>query len=101
MANFAAETIDTPTDSASTGQHNPMRNLSAISDMIQASELPAVVRERSIEVFTALGEAEAKTHDSTIDQVCFSRFCWEVRKVTVSAIGLISTGFFCSRSCGL
>lgn len=37
--------------------------------MIKASGLPAVVKERSIRVFTELGEAEAKTHGSTLDQV--------------------------------
>lgn len=37
--------------------------------MLKESGLPAVVKERSIEVFTALGEAEAKTHGSTLDQV--------------------------------
>lgn len=50
--------------------HDPVRNLSAISDMLAASGLPAEVKERSIQVFTALGEAEAKTHGSTLDQVC-------------------------------
>lgn len=37
--------------------------------MLVESGLPAGVKERSIAVFTALGEAEAKTHGSTLDQV--------------------------------
>lgn len=40
------------------------------------SGLPEVVKERSIQVFTELGEAEAKTHGSTLDQVKpFVRAC--------------------------
>lgn len=57
-------------DGSSTLEDNPVRNLSTISDMIRASGLPTAVKERSIQVFTALGEAEAKTHGSTLDQVC-------------------------------
>lgn len=54
--------------------NDPVRNLSSISKMLTESDLPAVVKERSVEVFTALGEAEAKTHGSTLDQVrVFSR----------------------------
>lgn len=49
--------------------HEPVRNLSAISEMLAESELPEAVKEQSIQVFTALGEAEAKTHGSTLDQV--------------------------------
>lgn len=37
--------------------------------MLAESGLPAEVKERSIAVFTALGEAEAKTHGSTLDKV--------------------------------
>lgn len=50
-------------------QHGPIRNLGVISEMLAESGLPAEVKERSIAVFTALGEAEAKTHGSTLDQV--------------------------------
>ena len=50
-------------------QHDPVRNLSAIRDMLAESGLPEAVKEQSIQVFTALGEAEAKTHGSTLDQV--------------------------------
>lgn len=46
-----------------------MRNLRVIREMIMESGLPEVVKERSINVFTELGEAEAKTHGSTLDQV--------------------------------
>ena len=46
-----------------------MRNLRAIREMIMESGLPEVVKDRSIQVFTELGQAEAKTHGSTLDQV--------------------------------
>ena len=52
----------------------PVRNLNAISEMLTESGLPAAVKERSIQVFTALAEAEAQTHGSTIDKVYF--FTW-------------------------
>ncbi|CAM9752036.1 unnamed protein product [Scytosiphon promiscuus] len=58
-------------DKTETIQEDPIRNLSTISEMIEASDLPAVVKKRSIRVFTELGEAEAKTHGSTLDQVHF------------------------------
>lgn len=53
---------------------SPVRNLRAIREMIMESGLPEVVKERSINVFTELGEAEAKTHGSTLDQV--EAFAW-------------------------
>lgn len=37
--------------------------------MIMKSDLPGAVKDRSVQVFTELGEAEAKTHGSTLDQV--------------------------------
>lgn len=58
-------------DDASSLQHDPLRNLNTISKMLRESDLPTVVKERSIAVFTALGEAEAKTHGSTLDKVHF------------------------------
>lgn len=46
-----------------------VRNLISIKNMVGDSALPTMVKARSIEVFTALAEAEAKTHGSTVDQV--------------------------------
>lgn len=57
-------------DASVTRQPELVRNLSAITDMLKESGLPTLVKERSVQVFTALGEAEAKTHGSTLDQVC-------------------------------
>lgn len=66
-----------PTD-AGDNLHEPVRNLTAIRNMLSESSLPAAVKERSIQVFIALGEAEAKTHGSTLDQVrlsCVEKLC--------------------------
>lgn len=68
-------------------QENPVRDLSTITDMIMNSGLPDMVKERSIQVFTELGEAEAKTHGSTLAQVEASRLLFtrdEVARVWVS-----------------
>lgn len=56
-------------DAGKVHQHGPARNLGIITKMLAESGLPAEVKEKSIAVFTALGEAEAKTHGSTLDQV--------------------------------
>lgn len=61
-------------DALVTREPELVRNLSVISDMIKESGLPPLVKERSVQVFTALGEAEAKTHGSTLDQVCSASF---------------------------
>lgn len=58
-----------PSDGAEDIEEGPVRNLSVVREMIMKSDLPAVVKERSVQVFTELGEAEAKTHGSTLDQV--------------------------------
>lgn len=58
-----------PSDATDDINENPVRNLSVIREMIMGSDLPAVVKERSVQVFTELGVAEAKTHGSTLDQV--------------------------------
>lgn len=54
------------------------------------SDLPAVVKERSVQVFTELGEAEAKTHGSTLDQVgpCALRRCEIVAPAGVCGVVL-------------
>src|SRR6266852_9232531 len=49
----------------------PDRNLHAILDLIAASELPAAVKPNASRIFTRLGEAEARVHGTTVDQVHF------------------------------
>jgi uncharacterized protein (DUF111 family) len=52
-------------------QDEPLRNLKSISSMLRESGLPEVVKEQSIAVFTALADAEAKTHGAAVDAVHF------------------------------
>jgi pyridinium-3,5-bisthiocarboxylic acid mononucleotide nickel chelatase len=47
------------------------RRLADVVAIIDASELPAVVRERAIAVFNRLANAEAKVHGTTPDQIHF------------------------------
>lgn len=47
------------------------RHLGDIQDIIYRSALPNEVKEKSIQVFTRLAEAEAKVHGTTVDQVHF------------------------------
>src|SRR5713101_2695380 len=50
---------------------HPDRNLHSILDLIAASELPAAVKANASRIFTRLGEAEARVHGTTVDQVHF------------------------------
>lgn len=47
------------------------RHLGDIQEIIDRSSLPIEVKEKSIQVFTRLAEAEAKVHGTTVDQVHF------------------------------
>lgn len=47
------------------------RDLAAIRELIQASDLAAPVKERAIRLFQRLGEAEAKAHGMPVDRVHF------------------------------
>ncbi|CAM9495464.1 unnamed protein product [Ectocarpus fasciculatus] len=60
-----------PADATEGNEDDPVRDLTTIREMIMESGLPPAVKERSVRVFTELGEAEAKTHGSTLDQVHF------------------------------
>lgn len=51
--------------------HHPDRNLADILALIAASDLPAPVKANATRVFTRLGEAEARVHGTTVDQVHF------------------------------
>ena len=47
------------------------RHLSDIAAIIRASDLPSVVQERAIAVFTRLAEAEARVHNTTTEAIHF------------------------------
>ncbi|ABB16071.1 nickel pincer cofactor biosynthesis protein LarC [Carboxydothermus hydrogenoformans] len=47
------------------------RHLQDIKKIISESSLPEVVKEKSIQVFTRLAEAEAKVHQTTLEKVHF------------------------------
>jgi pyridinium-3,5-bisthiocarboxylic acid mononucleotide nickel chelatase len=51
--------------------HGHSRDLAAIRELIQASDLAEPVKERAVRLFQRLGEAEAKAHGMTIDRVHF------------------------------
>lgn len=89
------------------------RNLSLITQLIQESELPERVKERAIQVFANVAQAEAWAHGTTIDKVHFHEVgaidsiidivgvslglhLLEIEKVTASPIPL-GHGFTMSR----
>lgn len=51
--------------------HGHSRDLAAIRELIQASDLALPVKERAIRLFQRLGEAEAKAHGMPLDRVHF------------------------------
>ncbi|HYN21730.1 MAG TPA: nickel pincer cofactor biosynthesis protein LarC [Thermoanaerobaculia bacterium] len=51
--------------------HSHGRDLAAIRELIQASELSSPVKERALRLFQRLGEAEAKAHGMPIERVHF------------------------------
>ncbi len=53
------------------GSERPARNLEAVQEIVGESELSAEVIEQSLEVFRRLGEAEAKIHGVSVDEVHF------------------------------
>lgn len=53
------------------GHSHHHRGLHDIVEIITASGLPAAVTEPAIRIFTRLGEAEAKVHDTTVEQIHF------------------------------
>jgi len=50
---------------------HPDRNLGAILDLIGGSALPEPVKDKATRIFRRLGEAEARVHGTTVDQVHF------------------------------
>lgn len=51
--------------------HHHHRNLADIKNIIAQSDLEHSIQQKSIEIFTRLAEAEAKVHQTTIDQIHF------------------------------
>ena len=47
------------------------RHLRNVQEIISNSTLPEVVKEKSIQVFTRLAEAEAKVHQTSVDRIHF------------------------------
>jgi len=50
---------------------HPDRNLGAILDLIGGSSLPEPVKDKATRIFRRLGEAEARVHGTTVDEVHF------------------------------
>lgn len=65
---FAAVRFDVRLDES---QEQPHRHLKHVVAVIEAANLPGVVEERSIRVFTRLAEAEAAVHGTTVEKVHF------------------------------
>ncbi len=53
------------------GSRQPHRHLHHIRAILEAADLDPGVRERALEVFTRLAEAEAEVHGSTVEKVHF------------------------------
>ena len=51
--------------------HGHSRDLTAIRELIRASDLPESIKDRAMRLFQRLGEAEAKAHGMPIDRVHF------------------------------
>lgn len=54
-----------------TNEHHPERKLKDIELIIKSSELPEIVKEKSLAVFRLLAQAEAKVHGISVDEVHF------------------------------
>ena len=51
--------------------HHPLRHLEQIRTILEDSELPRAVIQRSLAVFTRLAEAEARVHGTTVEKIHF------------------------------
>ncbi len=54
-----------------TAHEHKHRNLSDIKEIIEGSDLSEPVKERAIQIFTRLAEAEARVHNEPIDHIHF------------------------------
>jgi uncharacterized protein (TIGR00299 family) protein len=52
-------------------EHHSHRSLTDILSLIKSSKLPARVQNRAEKIFTVIGEAEAKIHNTTIKKIHF------------------------------
>jgi uncharacterized protein (TIGR00299 family) protein len=77
-----------------TEQNQPTRRLSDITALLQASTLPARVRETAIAIFHRLAEAEAAVHGSDIEEVHFHEVgaIDAIIDITGAAIGIEALG---------
>ena len=53
------------------GHERPARNLQAIQEILGQADLPETVRQRSLQVFQRLAEAEARVHGTSVEHVHF------------------------------
>ncbi|HTI15343.1 MAG TPA: LarC family nickel insertion protein [Dictyobacter sp.] len=54
-----------------TGQQQPVRSFSSIAALLQNSQLSPWVRDKAIAVFRTLGEAEARIHGVSLEEIHF------------------------------
>ena len=54
-----------------TAHEHSHRSLADIKEIIRGSDLSSAVKERAVQIFTRLAEAEARVHNEPIDQVHF------------------------------
>ena len=87
--------------------HHEHRGLTEITKIINSSQLPTEIKEKAVQVFTALGKAEAKVHNKPIEEIHFhevgaidtivdvvgSIICLDWLKVEKIFISKIRTGF--------
>jgi uncharacterized protein (DUF111 family) len=52
-------------------EHSHGRSLSYIREMVSAAKIDAKVKQRALEIFQHLGEAEAKIHNKSLEQIHF------------------------------
>ncbi len=81
------------------GHHH--RNLADIKNIISRSGLADSIQQKSIAIFTRLAEAEAKVHQTTIDQIHFHEVgaMDAIIDITGAVVGIMSLGIqkiFCS-----
>ncbi|QBD82304.1 nickel pincer cofactor biosynthesis protein LarC [Ktedonosporobacter rubrisoli] len=77
-----------------TEEAQPTRHLSDIVALLEASTLPASVREKAQAIFRCLAQAEATVHDTSIDEVHFHEVgaVDAIVDITGAAIGIEALG---------
>lgn len=88
----------TPTQAEQHGHHH--RHYREVVELLHGADLPAGVRARALAMFRLLGEAEAKVHGSTLEQVSFHEVgAWDSIADVVSAAWLLDRVGVQSWSC--